>query len=259
MVEIFRSCRRAYEIAYSRFSNGQSGSAPATCKRFILKGIAEINKSKISTVNQVQKYMGHWPVEELERQFGEKEINTRAFLFACKTLSKYVNSPYRPQGSQVVAVGLRLRARVAHVRVYVEDTIDLVLWYPEQKRLELVDFQTQPLKRLDPTWPTTSMLFKQYLAERLQIRWPFEALALTYCRVETDAVTTNSVTLDSTSSSRLHWEEMVATLEEMKRPPGAEPRPCSQALGQDCKYCGGLKPVFAVSEEGKLQVLYKTA
>lgn len=259
MVEIFRSCRRAYEIAYSRFSNGDSGTPLATCKRFILKGIAEINKSKISNVNQVQKYMGNWPVEELERQFGEKETNTRAFLFACKALSKYVATPYKPAGAQVVAVGLRLRARVAHVRVYVEDTIDLVLWYPEQQRLELVDFQTQPLKRLDPTWPTTSMLFKQYLSERLKIRWPFETLSLTYCRVNPDGVTANTVNLDTTSSTRLHWDEMVASLEDMKQPPGNEPRPCSQAFSKDCKYCSGLKPVLEVSEEGKLQVLYKIA
>ena len=259
MVEIFRSCRRAYEIAYSKFSNGDSGSASATCKRFILKGIAEINKSKLTTINHVQKYMGNWPVEELERQLGEKDTNTRAFLFAYKTLSKYVSAPYRPDGAQVVAVGLRLRARVAHVRVYVEDTIDLVLWYPEQQKLELVDFQTQPLKRLDPSWPTTSMLFKQYLSERLKIRWPFETLTLSYCRVTASETAVNSVNFDSTSATRLHWEEMVATLEEMKQPPGSEHRTCSQAATNSCKLCSSLKPVLEVSEEGKLQLLYKTA
>lgn len=259
MVDIFRSCRRAYEIAFSKYSHGASGTAGATCKRFILKGIADINKSRLNTVNQVQKYMGHWPVDELERQFGQKETNTRAFLFAYKTLSNYVSAPYRPDGAQVVAVGLKLRARVAHVRVYVEDTIDLVLWYPEQKKLELVDFQTQPLKRLDPTWPTASMMFKQYLSERLQIRWPFETLALTYCRVSASEVATNSITFDSNTTTRLHWDEMVATLEEMKQPAGSGERTCSASSTRECKYCSHLTPVLEVSEEGKLQLLYKTA
>jgi hypothetical protein len=259
MVEIFRSCRRAYEIAYSKFSTGESGTASATCKRFILKGIAEINKSRITTVNQVQKYMGNWPVEDLEKHFGEKELNTRAFLFAYKALIRYATNPYRPDGALVVAVGLKLRARVAHVRVYVEDTIDLVLWYPAQKKLELVDFQTQPLKRLDPSWPTATMLFKQYLSERLQMRWAFDTLALTQCRITAGEFQTNSVTFDSTSTTRLHWDELVATLEEMKQPPAQEHRPCSAPSTQECKYCATLKPVLEVSEEGKLQLLYKTA
>jgi hypothetical protein len=259
MVEIFRSCRRAYEIAYSKFSTGDSGTASATCKRFILKGIAEINKCKITTVNQMQKYMGNWPVEELERHFGEKELNTRAFLFAYKSLIRYVTNPYRPDGAQVVAVGLKLRARVAHVRVYVEDTIDLVLWYPEQRKLEFVDFQTQPLKRLDPSWPTPSMLFKQYLSERLQMRWAFDNLVLTQCRITAGEFQTSSVNFDNTSRSRVHWDELVATLEEMKQPPTQEHRACSGSTTKECKYCATLKPVLEVSEEGKLQLLYKTA
>jgi hypothetical protein len=259
MVEIFRSCRRAYEIANSKFSTGESGTASATCKRFILKGIAEINKSKIATVNQVQKYLGNWPVEELEKHFGEKELNTRAFLFAYKSLIRYATNPYRPDGAQVVAVGLKLRARVAHVRVYVEDTIDLVLWYPEQRKLEFVDFQTQPLKRLDPSWPTASMLFKQYLSERLQMRWAFDTLALTQYRITAGEFQMSSVNFDNTSTTRLHWDELVATLEEMKQPPTQEHRACSAATTQECKYCASLKPVLEVSEEGKLQLFYKTA
>ena len=44
MVETFRSCKRAYEIAFSKYADGNgSSSAAAICRKFILKGIAEIN------------------------------------------------------------------------------------------------------------------------------------------------------------------------------------------------------------------------
>jgi hypothetical protein len=157
---------------------------------------------------------------------------------------------------------------VAHVRVYIEDTIDLILWYPELRKLELIDFQTQPLKRLDSAWPTTSMLFKQYLAERLQIRWPFETLTLTYCRATPSEITTSSVDFDCNSGTRIHWEELVATLEQMKHPPSMEQIACSATmaspfntgnLNKECRYCSGLAPFLEVSDEGKLQLIYKSA
>lgn len=261
MVETFRSCKRAYEIAFSKYTDGNgSSSAAAICRKFILKGIAEINKSRLANVNQVQKYVGqNWPAEKLSEQLGEKENNTRAFLFAFKALSRYVNQPYVRQGAHTVAVALKLRARVAHVRVYVEDTIDLVLWHPEQKLLEFVDFQTQPLKLMDPAWPSADMLFKQHLAERLKIRWPFEKLVLTSCRVTATEISTNTISLDDSSTSRLHWQDMLKTLEEMKQPPSRDARQCSSGLTENCRYCSALTPVLQVSESGKLELLFKTA
>src|ERR1700733_8851180 len=113
MVETFRACKRAYEMAFSRYANGSANATAASiCRRFILKGIAEINRSRLSNVHQVQKFMGqNWPVEKLAEQFGDKESNTKAFLFAYKTLTRYINQPYQPEGAQVAAVALKLRAR----------------------------------------------------------------------------------------------------------------------------------------------------
>jgi len=260
MVDVYRSCRRAYELAYSKLVDSTSSSGPSICKRFILRGLAEINRGKLASLSQVQKFMGqNWPTEELEKQYGEKEANTRAFLLTYKTLARYVAAPYRPDGAQIVAVALKLRARVAHVRVYVEDTIDLVLWYPDQQKLELVDFQTTPLKRMDPSWPTPSMLFRQYLCERLRIRWPFETLALTTCRVTNSEIASDTIPFDHTSSSRTHWDELVRSLDEMKEPRTKEATPCSAPTREQCKYCTNLIPSLEVSEEGKLRLLYKTA
>ncbi len=261
MVETFRACRRAYELAFSRYaSGGPNATASAICRRFILKGIAEINKGRLSNVSQVQKYMGHnWPVDQLGRQLADKESNTKAFLFAYKILAHYVNQPYKPEGAQIVAVALKLRARVAHVRVYIEDTIDLVLWYPNQKLLECIDFQTQPLKQMDAVWPSADMLFKQNLAERLKMRWPFEKLVLTSCRVGISELSSSTVSLDDSSTYRLHWQEMLTTLDEMKQPPAKETKHCSAGKEENCKYCSGLVPVLQVSEAGKLEFFYKTA
>jgi hypothetical protein len=260
MVDVYRSCQRAYELAYSKLAESANSSGPSICKRFILRGLAEVNRGKLSTLSQVQKFMGqNWPTEELEKQYGEKEANTRAFLLGYKTLARYLASPYRPDGAQIVAVALKLRARVAHVRVYVEDTIDLVLWYPDQQKLELVDFQTTSLKQMDPSWPTASMLFRQYLAERLRMRWPFQSLVLTTCRVTNTEVTSETIPFDHSSSSRTHWEELVRTLDAMKEPRIKEAVPCSAPTRDQCKYCANLIPSLEVSEGGKLRLLYKTA
>jgi hypothetical protein len=260
MVETFRACKRAYEMAFSRYANGSANAtAAAICRRFILKGIAEINRSRLTNVHQVQKFMGqNWPVDKLAEQFGDKESNTKAFLFAYKTLTRYINQQYRPEGAEVAAVALKLRARVAHVRVYVEDTIDLVLWYPEQQVLEFVDFQTQPLKQLDAAWPSADMLFKQHLAERLKIRWPFEKLLMTSCRVSAQEISSATVSLDDSSTYRVHWQDMLKTLDEMKQPPDKEARQCACGAPENCKYCSALVPVLQVSE-GKLELFFKTA
>lgn len=239
MIETFRSCRKAYEMAFAKFSIGfKTGSLAGACKRFILKAISEVNKERLTNTQQIQKYMGQgWPLERSNDASSEKEISTRAFLFAFKSLIKYVNKPYKPKGAEVAAVGLKVRARVAHVRVYVEDTIDLILWYPAEKRLELVNFQMQPIKPVNPSWPNASLLVKAHLAERLKVRWPFEKLSITTYRVGTQDYPLMSVLVDE-PLYRAHWAELVKTLEEMKQTPAKEVA-CSS--GSQCKYCSSLK------------------
>lgn len=254
MVESFRACKRAYALAYLRFSSGAvSGSLTGACKRFVLKALAEINKGKLSTVHQVQKYMGQgWPLDKVGEDSSEKEMCTRAFLFAFKALTRYVAKPYRPDGAEIVSVALKARARVAHVRVYVEDTIDLVLWHQADKRLELVNFQMQPLKPNNPAWPTASSLIKAHLAERLKIRWPYEKLSITTYRVGSQDYAPSIINVDE-SLYRLHWEELTKTLEEMKQPPARDTE-CSVQPKNSCRQCDALSR-SSVSESATLYAI----
>src|SRR5215467_13141926 len=109
MIETFRACRRAYQLAYVELRERKE-PANSICKRFILRALAEINRGRLTTVSQVQKYMGQtWPVEKL----GPDEA-VKAFLFAYKTLTNSVISRYKPDQSRVVGVSLRVRARIPH-------------------------------------------------------------------------------------------------------------------------------------------------
>jgi len=249
MIETFNSCRKAYQVAFEKFSNGPTqATASVICKKFMLRTLAEINRSRLCTVNQVQKYMGqHWPVEKLEEQVTEKDKTTRAFLFAYKSLIKYVGKPYCPADSYVVSVALKVRARIAHVRVYVEDTMDLVLWYPEEKRLEIVDFQLHPLKPVDPSWPSPALLVKYFLAEKLKTRWPFEKLTITQYRVGLQDYQPLCLNLEE-SLFRVHWDELVKTIDEMKAGT-TEPSPCALDEKGACSHCQTLSSQVHESEE----------
>ena len=240
MIETFRSCKKAYELASIKFTNGGAPvRASVICKKFILRALAEINRGKLDSVNQVQKYMGqNWPVEKLEDQIGEKEKATRAFLFAYKSLIKYAAKPYKPRNAEVAAVALKVRARIATVRVCVEDTLDMVLWHADEKRLEIVDFQLQPLKPVDPAWPSSSVLVKYYLAEKLKSRWAFEKLTLTTYRVGTQDFQPISINLEE-SIYKLHWAELVKTLDEMKDEK-SETKTCALHAKGSCQYCNNL-------------------
>jgi len=217
MVETFRTCKRAYRFASLQYRDGSvKARLKSICKRFILKGLAEINRGKLTTTNQVQKFMGqNWPTAKLGDYTDDKDRATRAFLFALKTLTRYVEKPYKPEKAHLAAVALRVRARVPHLRVYVEDTIDLVLWYPDEKRLELVDFQIRPLPHFDPAWPSPEVLIKRHLAEKLKLRWQFEKVTMTFVHCSVEPATPQSVSIDD-RIYQVHWAELVKTLEEMK-------------------------------------------
>lgn len=245
MVETFRTCKRAYRLASAQYRDGNvKARLKSICKRFILKGLAEINRGKLSTVNQVQKFMGqNWPQDKLADFIPDKDKTTRAFLFAYKALTRYVEKPYRPRNAQTVAVAQRLRARVPHLRVYVEDTIDLIFWYPEERRLEMVDYQISPLPHLDPAWPSPEVLIKQYLAERLKLRWDFEKLTLTFVRVGAQDIQSVSVQYDERMFS-VHWAELVKTLDAMKNAaetPAECESGCEHCLVLDGKTAADLK------------------
>ena len=89
MLEAFTACKRAYLLAYSGEGEaGRAAGARALCKKFILRGLGQINKGAITNASQLQKFMGqYWPIDKLSDQPGGKDSATRAFLYAYKTLA----------------------------------------------------------------------------------------------------------------------------------------------------------------------------
>lgn len=241
MIDTFRACKRAYSLAFLQ-NTVETESLSFICKQFCLRALSQIHKGKITTVSQLQKYMGqYWPADQLDSS-SNKDSVTKAFLFVYKTLLRYLAKSYRPVGSRVVGVALNIRARVPNVKVYIEDTFDLVLWFPNEQKLEFVDFSMQPVRNFDPAWPTTEILVKKYLAEKLKTRWPFKKLSIRYQRIglqDYSPVLANS----DESMYRLHWAELVKSLEEMQNLEREELENNSAVLWQPhdkCRHCEAI-------------------
>jgi hypothetical protein len=241
MLEAYRACKRAYHLAYGCDSvASRAASASAVCKRFILRGLCQINRGSIGTPSQLQKFMGQfWPIDKLSDQPGGKDSATRAFLYAYKTLLHYASAPYLPEGAQVGAVALKVRSRVPNSRVYIEDVFDLVLWHPADKKLEIVLFHLKPVRGQAVQWPSPSTLVRQHLAERLKVRWPFEKLVLTMIKVAPGEMKESSIPLEE-SIYRLHWPEIVKSLEEMQDLTDVQPHE-----GESCPVCRGIEGKLA--------------
>lgn len=237
MLEAFRACKRAYFLAYHRDGAAQAKEqASSVCKRFILRALSEINRAKLTSVTQIQKFMGqYWPVDRLSASADLNDAGTRAFLYTYKTLLRYQSRPYHPSGSNVEAVSLRVRSRIAGERVYLEEVFDLVLYYPAEKKLELVIFSLKEPRPSNPAWPTPTELVRQFLAERLQMRYPFEKLLLTTIKVSPQE-TKVSRKEASKELFALHWPEVVKSLAEMKE---LSEMPSHEEDG--CRYCEAIE------------------
>ncbi len=240
MIETFRACKRAYALTFMQ-NRPEPESLSFICKQFLLRTVAQINRGKITTVSQMQKYIGqYWPADRLGHRYSREDV-TKAFLSVYKSSLHYLAKPYRPAGSRIVGVALNVRARVPHVQVYIEDAFDLILWYPAERKLELVDFTIQPLKAADPSWPCTALLVKKYLAEKLQTRWPYKKLAINRQRLGLQDYAPDLASLDE-SINRLHWPEVVKDLEQMrvmedKELEDIELRQLIQRPHEKCRHC----------------------
>jgi hypothetical protein len=250
MVETFKVCRRAYHFAFGQTTNKvDTPKSEGVCKRFLLRALAEIDRGRLTNVNQVQKFMGiNWPVDKLK---GDDAV--KAFLFSYKALTNYVLKPYRPKGAQVVGVALKVRARIPHARVYLEDNFDTILWYPAERKLEFVDYHLHSLKPFNEAWPAPSILVKQFLAERLRVRWPYEKLQLTFCKIAPQGFTQTSYTLDE-SLYKLHWPDLLKTIDDMKDPTDYQPH-----KGDHCTRCQFLQQCIAMPEVEESHHVYRTA
>ncbi len=246
MIETYRACRRAYELASASFGQcAASRSVPSICRQFVRRGISEINRGKIVSANDVQTFMGkHWPLEMMEASGADGDLVARAFLFTYKILMNYAKSPYRPSGSEVVAIALKARSRVPHVRVYLEDTFDMILWYPARKHLEIVEYELRSKRTFSSAWPTVSALVKRFLCERLRVRWPFESVSLTTVKISSANLSVSSSVTNIEIDEliyKVHFEEINKDLEVMKRPMDAQElgRSCHKA-DEPCNYCQSI-------------------
>lgn len=250
MIETFRTCKRAYRFAFLEKANAPAKTSLSTlCKRFVLKALVEIHRCRLTNLPQVQKYLGqHWPAQKLALQddAAAQEKCIQMFRFVYRLLTNYITHPYAPHGSEVAAVSLKMRARVPHTKVYLEDTFDLVLWHPDKRQLELVDFHLHPLKPFDPAWPAPSLLVRHFLAQRLKARWPFETVSFTFCRLQLESISVASVEL-SDSLAALHWPELMRTIQQMNDEREFAPHESSL-----CKRCSFLTECLAMGQSGDL-------
>jgi hypothetical protein len=257
MIETFRVCRRAYQMA---FLGGRQGpekvKLQTVCKRFLLRALSEIHKGRIQNLPQVQKYLGqHWPAERLIFDGDDlrgQEQGIQAFRFVYRVLTNYISDPYRPKGGEPAGISLKVRARVPHSKVYLEDTFDLIIWHPEKRVLELVDFHLSPLKPYDPAWPASALMVRYFLAQRLRQRWPFDKLVMTYCQLHSDGLTPVPIEIDD-AIFRLHWPELLKTINQMKDPQDYAPH--RNPMCRRCQFlteCVAMGP--AAEEEPKGEV-----
>lgn len=259
MIETFRVCRRAYELAFLRARDESCTKLNTLCKRFLLKAVAEVNRGRIKNLPEAQRFIGqHWNALRIETNTSEQVQNKsiQAFRFAYRALSSYVLQPYRPEASELVAVNTTMRARVSQAAVYVEDVFDLILWHPEQNTLEIVDYHLNPLKSFDPAWPPPSILIKQFLCEKLRARLPFQKIRLTFIQLQSQQQHIRSIELDE-SVFRLHWTEIVQTLTEMKSAKEFPPH-----TSEVCKRCDFLSPCLKMGSftgESRNDVVYRSA
>ena len=260
MIETFRVCRRAYALAFLKARDSAAGLKLSTlCKRFLLKAVAEVNRGRIKTINDAQRFIGqHWNSLKIENDAPE-DVQTKsiqAFRFAYRALTSYVSNPYSPSGAEVVAINTTMRARVPHAGVYVEDVFDLILFHPEKNLLEIVDYHLNPLKTIEPAWPAPSLIIKQFLCEKLRTRLPFERIRITFVQLKSQGQQFKSIDLDE-SVYRLHWPEIVETLNEIKSAQEFPPH-----TGEVCKRCEVLSPcshMGTFNGESRSDVVYRSA
>lgn len=237
MLDTYKACKRAYELARTRLATQpEKRSLASICKQFVRKGIGQINKGKIQNNNQLQIFIGqHWPVEKLEKCGFTQDQIARSFLYTYKTLLHYLRCPYVPADAQVVATAQKVRSKVHRAGVYIEDTFDLVLWYPEKQHLEIVDFRLKLPHRVSNQHPIPSLLARHFLANKLRVRWPFRTLSVSTIKVTPKALHVSEMDLPEETFNN-NWDEIVRDLEKMKSPLDLD----AQCSHDNCSFCSML-------------------
>ncbi|MDX2107807.1 MAG: hypothetical protein SFY67_15500 [Candidatus Melainabacteria bacterium] len=253
MIEAFSLCKRSYIASMKSFENrtqrlqGNSNSQGISLlKQFVKKGIAEINRHRVTSSHHVQAFTGeYWPLEQMEKQNLNQDQTTRLFLYSYKLLMSYVRKPYKPQGAQVALVGQKLRAKVPGAKVYLEDTFDLVLWYPDTRTIEIVDFRLRPSSIANLNSASAYILARQFLADKLKTRMHFQNLVMTTCLMGQNSMQVESIRVeDSNLHNESSWQKIVDSLIEMKSPDFSEASDLETVPACDrpgCIYCSMSK------------------
>lgn len=242
MLDTYKACQRAYELARKKFSSSNPNNGTNTrslssiCKQFVRKGVSEVNRGRIKNNNQLQLFIGqHWPIDKLEKSGFTQDQIARSFLYVYKTLLFYVRCPYIPEEAEVVATAQKVRAKVSPAHVYIEDTFDLILWYPEKQHLEIVDFRLKLPPNVYKEHPKPSLLARHFLANKLKVRWPFKTLSVTTIKLTPKGMHANEFDLCEDTFNN-NWDDVVRDLQKMKSPTSTEPHNSSD----HCSFCMAL-------------------
>ncbi len=246
MIDIFRNCPRAYFLGlyYAKFSVNENTKPLTTLKKCLLQGIAHINLQNITTLAQVQKYVGKYFPESVykSRQLTRSQA-TESFFYVYHCLKNYLNNQYIIDGFEKVGVAAKLKSRVALAQIYLEDTLDLVLWNPKTKTLEVVDFVTKAPRYSDGTWPSLEDLVMTYLSQKLKLHYPYENLIITkytLCnKMPDDSKAYINQNLMTETQFELHYPQLVQNLIQMNDLTKIKGQEYSKLLKQpcDCKLC----------------------
>jgi len=252
MIEAFSLCKRSYIASMKSFENrsqrvqNSNSQGISLLKQFVKKGIAEINRQRVTSSHHVQAFSGEcWPLEQMEKQNLNQDQTTRLFLYSYKLLMSYVRKPYRPDGAQVALVGQKLRAKVPGAKVYLEDTFDLVLWYPDTRTIEIVDFRLRASSIANLNSASAYILARQFLADKLKSRMHFQNLVMTTCLMGQNSMQVESIRVeDSNLHNESNWQMIVDSLTEMKSPTFSETSDLEEVAPCDrpgCIYCNQSK------------------
>ncbi len=261
MIETYRACKKAYELAFLKPRLAGTVKLSIITKRILLRGFAEIHRGQVKTITQAQQWIGQqWSMLDIKSDAPEpfQKNSVDAFRYAYRAFTSYVTRPYKPAGSEVVGVNVKFRARVPQSKAYIEDVFDLLLWHPHEEMIEIVDYHISPLQQQDAARPKPSVLIKQFLVQKIQARYPFKKIKLTYARILPSGIQYQSTHLDD-AVFRLQWPQLAGTIEEMKSATEFQPQ-ASQICGR-CPFASEcpLKVQELRTCEERRDVMYRSA
>lgn len=246
MIEIFNLCPRAYFLGLYYSSYANSIKPVTTLKKCLLQGIAHINLKNITTLAQVQKYVGkHFPESIVKAKNIPGSKANEAFLYIYHCLKNYLNNPYNPANFEKVGVAAKLKSRVPLANIYLEEIVDLILWNSKTKTLEIIDFDTKTTAYNNYFWPGNLELVLTYLSQKLRLHYPYENLQILKYNLSNKPNKENNNVISTKVSEtefELNFPQLVPVLIKMNDMQNIKGEEYSNLLKQECtcKLCSNF-------------------